>query len=342
MQQPTSPAVRLEWPGKNKETAHESVSLELKRPGHPATMLVQGDNLNAMRALRERSGADVTLAYLDPPFYTGKAHVKVNRQREGRGKILRTTSPAFDDRWSSFSDYLQALRLRIIAARDLLAPHGSLLLHVDPKTSHYAKVLCDEIFGPGCFASEIVWRYRRWPSKTKNFQRVHDVLLRFVRDPNVEPRFVQAYEPLAASTRATWGTRKQRAIVNEKGTRTRSSRSEEESPGTPLGDVWELSIIAPVSKERTGYPTQKPESLLERLISTCSLPGDLILDPYVGSGTSMSVGARLQRRVIGIDSSPEALSVVRERLSAQGLDVLEERVVAARAVVPGQAALLAG
>lgn len=327
MQQPNLSTVRLQWPKKPEQATPQSVGLELVRPGHPATMLVQGDNLCALRALKQRGGADVTLAYLDPPFFTGKAHVRVNRQRQGRGKILRSTSPAFDDRWSSFPDYLQALRERVVAARDLLAPHGSLILHVDPKTSHYAKVMCDEIFGAGCFASEIIWRYRRWPSKTKNFQRVHDVLLRFVRDPEAEPRFVQAYEPLAASTRATWGTRKQRAVVNEQGNRTRSSATEMESPGTPLGDVWELSIIAPVSKERTGYPTQKPETLLERIISTCSLPGDLILDPYVGSGTSMSVGARLSRRVIGIDSSAEALSVVRERLHAQGLEILEERVV---------------
>lgn len=326
MHQPNLPTVRLEWPGKHDTPVPEARELQPVRTGSSAALLIEGDNAEAMRALGKRGENNVTLAYLDPPFFTGKAHVRINRERQSGGKIVRSTSPAFDDRWDSFTSYLQALRCRVVAARELLAPHGSLVLHVDPKTSHYAKVMCDEVFGEGCFASEIIWRYRRWPSKTKNFQRVHDVLLRFVRDPDSEPRFNQAYEPLAASTKATWGTRKQRAVVNKQGARTRSSSTSEESPGAPLGDVWEMSILAPVSKERTGYPTQKPEALIERLITTCTSPDDLILDPYVGSGTTMNVATRLKRRVIGIDASPEALSVVRQRLEKSGVDLSEERL----------------
>src|SRR5690606_34225814 len=104
------------------------------------------------------------------------------------------------------------------------------------------KVVCDEVFGIECFASEVIWRYRRWPAKTKNFQRVHDVMLRYVRDPDVAPRFHQLYEPLAPSTQKTWGTKKQRAVVDENGRRLRSSSTEEPSRGTPLGDVWEIGI----------------------------------------------------------------------------------------------------
>jgi DNA modification methylase len=320
------PQIRLVWPGKQESAETPIARLELLRKGHPACMLIEGDNLAAMRALCARGAGLVTLAYLDPPFFTGKAHVRVTRQREGRGKILRSTSPGFDDRWESLSHYLQALRDRIAVARDLLAEHGSLVLHVDPKTSHYAKIICDEVFGQRCFASEIIWRYRRWPAKTKNFQRVHDVLLRFVKNPRVEPRFCQIYEPLAPSTLATWGTQRQRAVVGSSGTRTHSSRTADESPGTPLGDVWEIGIVGPVARERTGYPTQKPEALLERLINTCSGPDDLVLDPYAGSGTSLVVATRLGRRVLGIDSSPGALEVIRERLSAAGVEALEERV----------------
>ena len=133
------------------------------------------------------------MVYLDPPFFTGRRHSTVARSRDPRsGKILRSTSFAFDDRWDGLEDYLEALAERVAAARELLAPDGCLVLHVDPKTSHYAKVLCDEVFGPRCFASEIVWRYRRWPSKTKNFQRVHDVLLRYVRDPERRAAFSPA------------------------------------------------------------------------------------------------------------------------------------------------------
>jgi DNA modification methylase len=318
--------VRLTWPGKDAPTTSPAARLERLRAGLSACTLVEGDNLAAMRALCASHAGEVTLAYLDPPFFTGKEHVRITRKREGRGKILRSTAPAFDDRWDSLPAYLQALRDRVVAARDLLADHGSLVLHLDPKTSHYAKLICDEVFGPRCFASEIIWRYRRWPSKTKNFQRVHDVLLRFVKDARVEPRFHQLYEPLAASTIATWGVQRQRAVVGAAGVRTHSTRTADESPGAPLGDVWEISIIGPVARERTGYPTQKPEALLERLIQACTAPGDLVLDPYAGSGTTLAVGTRLGRRMLGIDQSSEALDVIRQRLTAAGIDPAEDRV----------------
>jgi site-specific DNA-methyltransferase (adenine-specific) len=292
-------------------------------------MLVHGDNLGALRALSDRSGPACALVYLDPPFFTGRQHLRVSRRRGADGRVVRTLSPGFDDRWEGLDDYLTELRDRIAQARELLQPSGSLVVHVDPKTSHYAKVLCDEVFGPRSFASEIVWRYRRWPAKTPNFQRVHDVLLRYVRDPDVRPRFRQLYEPLAASTLATWGDKKQRAVVGSDGRRQRSSTTEDPTPGAPLGDVWEIGIVAPVARERTGYPTQKPEALLERLIEALTEPDDLVLDPYLGSGTTLAVCARLGRRGIGVDQSAEALAITRKRLRALGVRPLEERVVPA-------------
>jgi site-specific DNA-methyltransferase (adenine-specific) len=322
--------------------------LEPARSGHPACMLVQGDNLLAMRAMRERPSARFSLVYLDPPFFTGRQHDRVDRRRDPEtGNVVRLMRPAFDDRWNGLHHYLGELGQRIEAARDLLAADGCLVVHVDPKTSHYAKVMCDEVFGPECFASEIVWRYRRWPAKTKNFQRVHDVLLRYVRDPDIEPKFRQLYEPLAPSTLQTWGDRKQRAVVGSDGRRTRSSRTEEATPGAPMGDVWEIGIVAPIAKERTGYPTQKPEALLERLIEACTEPGDLVLDPYAGSGTTLAVSARLGRLSVGIDAGSEALRVARKRLRAQGLRPFEERVVLeapgpAKAKAAARAAALAG
>jgi DNA modification methylase len=319
--------IHLTWAGKDAPQRPLSSALGLVKSGHPSCMLIQGDNLQAMLALAERAHSRVTLAYLDPPFLTGKTHVRITRERQGRGKILRKETPAFEDRWRSLGQYLDALRARVSAARDLLLDHGSLILHVDSKTSHYAKIVCDEVFGPRCFASEIIWRYRRWPSKTQNFQRVHDVLLRFVKDPHTKPRFRQLYEPLAASTVATWGVQKQRAVVGPEGVRTHSSSTSDLSPGTPLGDVWDIGIVGPVSRERTGYPTQKPEALLERIIQSCSDPGDLVLDPYAGSGTTLVVASRLERRVIGIDSGGEALDVIRTRLAQQSVAPLEERVV---------------
>ena len=290
--------------------------------------LISGDNLLALAALREEIRGQVTLAYLDPPFLTGREHFRVERSRGTAGDITRDERKAFDDRWDSLGDYLNALESRIRILRDLLAPHGSIVIHVDPKTSHYLKVMCDEIFGIESFASEVIWRYRRWPAKTKNFQRVHDVMLRYVKDPASAPRFNQLYEPLALSTQKTWGDRKQRAVTNGDGRRLRSSKTEEKSKGTPLGDVWEIGIVAPVAKERTGYPTQKPEALLKRWIDTCTEEGDLVLDPYMGSGTTLSVACKSGRRAIGIDMGAESHEVTRARLLAAGIDYYSRRAEA--------------
>jgi site-specific DNA-methyltransferase (adenine-specific) len=320
--------VRLAWPGKTPQKPAPAADLALSRRGHADCTLIAGDNLAALGELRDRLAEQVALVYMDPPFFTGRRHSAVARSRDPRsGKILRSSSFAFDDRWDGLDDYLAALADRVAAARELLRPDGCLVLHVDPKTSHYAKVLCDEVFGPRCFASEIVWRYRRWPSKTRNFQRVHDVLLRYVRDPETTPRFRQLYEPLAQSTLATWGARKQRAVVDAEGRRVRSSTTEDPTPGAPLGDVWEIGIVAPVARERTGYPTQKPEALLKRLIEACTEPGDWVLDPYCGSGTTLSVCKQIGRRAVGIDSSPQALKISRKRLKDLGVRPREERVI---------------
>jgi len=324
MQKPT---VCLAWPGKGVSPTRATASLTVTKQADPRSTLILGDNLDALRALAPRLGDGVTLAYLDPPFLTGRLHERVTRVRDGAtGKVQRTRTAAFDDRWQGLDHYLEALAPRMVAVRELLAPHGSVVLHVDSKTSHYAKVLCDEIFGQRAFASEIVWRYRRWPSKTPNFQRLHDVLLRYVKDPDVRPRFRQLYEPLSPSTVATWGRKRQRAVIDGEGRRTRSSRTEEPTPGAPLGDVWDIGIVAPVARERTGYPTQKPELLIERLVEALTDPDELVLDPYVGSGTTPAVCARLGRRAIGIDVNPEAIEITRRRLAAAALQPTEKRV----------------
>lgn len=264
-------------------------------------MIVHGDNLVELERLASE-GCVIDLAYLDPPFCTGDTF----RMPDGR--------PAFDDWWPDRATYLAELAKRLIVVHRLLAPHGSMVIHTDPTTSHYIKVWADSAFGPDAFASEVIWRYRRWPAKTANFQAMHDVLLRYRKDPTVKPRWNQLYEPLAESTKKTWGTRKQKAVfVN--GHRSKSSKSEEETAGAPLSDVWDIGIIAPSAKERTGYPTQKPEALLERVIGALSAPGDLVLDPYMGSGTTLAVAKRMGRGAIGIDSSIVAIDVAKARLA---------------------------
>lgn len=297
--------IRLSWEGKARKW-----EVPLAKASRPRALftsregaLYAGDNLEVMRSLAHSHAGKVMLAYMDPPFLTGRVHELL-----GEGRV------AFDDRWSDRAEYLEALAPRIAIVRELLAPAGSMVLHVDPKTSHYLKVLCDEIFGEEAFASEIVWRYRRWPSKTQNFQRVHDVLLRYRKDPKTAPRWNTLYEPLAPSTIATWGKGKQRAVF-EDGKRLRSSTMKEPTPGVPMGDVWDIGVIAPVSKERTGYPSQKPEALLERIVTALTNPGECVLDPYAGSGTTLAVAQRLGRAFVGIDASAEALRISSQRLA---------------------------
>ncbi len=310
--------VSLSWEGKGGSAAEDAAPPRRAWATPDARgWLLEGDNLRVLRGLAATHGGAVTLGYLDPPFFTNREHTGWLR-KAGQPRTARTRVAAFDDRWQDLPAYLDALGARLSAVRDLLAPHGSAVVHVDPKTSHYVRVLGDEIFGPEAFASEIVWRYRRWPSKTPNFQRVHDVLLRWRRDTRAVPRWNQPYEPLAASTLATWGTKKQRAVFAQDGRRARSSSTEAETAGVPMGDVWEIGVIAPIARERTGYPSQKPEALLERLVSALSNEGDLVLDPYAGSGTTLAVAHRTGRAFVGIDAGPLAIRTTRDRLEALG------------------------
>lgn len=323
---------RLSWESRTRQLEPSPSRLDPPSAASDARLVV-GDNLTGLTCLADDPTVhgQVALAYLDPPFLTGREHFFTQKKSKDASReaspSARSKTAAFDDRWSTLNEYLDALEPRVRAARALLAPHGSLVLHVDPKTSHYAKILCDELFGPECFASEIIWRYRRWPAKTANFQRVHDVLLRYVKDADVKPRFHQLYEPLAPSTLATWGNAKQRAVTNTSGQRLRSSKTEEKTPGTPLGDVWDISIVAPVARERTGYPTQKPELLLGRLVESLTDPGDLVLDPYAGSGTTLVAALRRGRRALGVDQGEAALGVMRTRLGEAGFTLEEQKVV---------------
>ena len=298
----------MSWHGKtDRVPSPDPVSTE-RWTRADGSALLRGNNLAVLRDLRETHAGQVALVYLDPPFLTNRVH-------EAKDRATGVERVAFDDRWADRAAYLEALAPRFHAIADLLAPHGSVVIHVDPKTSHYVKVLADEVFGDDAFASEIVWRYRRWPSKTPNFQRVHDVLLRYRKDPAVAPRWNPLYEPLAASTIATWGTTKQRAVFEKGGKRARSSRTAEATAGVPMGDVWDIGVLAPVARERTGYPSQKPEALLDRIVMALSDPGDLVLDPYAGSGTTLAVAAKRGRRFLGIDQSEVALETTLRRLA---------------------------
>jgi site-specific DNA-methyltransferase (adenine-specific) len=326
--------------------------------------LFLGDNLEVLA--RHVGDASVDLVVLDPPFQSGKDYGLARRTR-GCGQ---PTEPVFTDTWrwgpeaddsyrrvaESRSDaavtlsalrtilgesdvmaYLAMMAPRLIELRRTLRPSGSLYLHCDPTASHYLKVLLDGVFGAECFRNEIIWRYRRWPTKARRFQRMHDVLLFYTASDAGIHTFntLYGYETLAASTLKTFGTKRQRADFSS-GHRKPGIEQAESSgpplsdywedpsqplPDAPLSDGWEIGVIAAIGKERTGYPTQKPEALLERMVRASSRDGDLVLDPFCGCGTTLAVADRLGRRWIGVDISPVAVDLAAKRLRPTSFEV---------------------
>ncbi len=218
----------------------------------------------------------------------------------------------------SMRAYLAFMGPRLAEMHRILKDTGSIYLHCDPTASHYLKGVMDAIWDQDnrgkneFFRNEIVWSYRRWPAKHPNFQRMHDIILRYAKAKSVT--WNQLYEPRPASTLKRFGTKKIKSAFARDGKRIPSEMMGEESEGVPLRDVWEISIIAPSAKERLGYPTQKPLTLYERMIQASSNEGDLVMDPFAGCGTTIDAAHTLNRFWIGIDLTILALDPIRQRL----------------------------
>jgi site-specific DNA-methyltransferase (adenine-specific) len=264
-------------------------------------LLIVADNLPVLEALPSQA---FDLIYMDPPFNTGRAQGRERiavRQDESGGRIgfggrrYRSTmleSLSYDDR---FGDYLGFLEPRLRAARELLADHGALYFHIDYREAHYCKLLLDEIFGREAFLNEIIWAYdygakprRRWPAK-------HDTIFVYVRSPGAhhfDDEEVER-EPYMAP-----------GLVS----------AEKAARGKRPTDVWFHTIVPTNSAEKTGYPTQKPEGVLRRIVAASSRPGGWCLDPFAGSGTLGAVCRALGRRFVLIDSNPEAAEIASRRL----------------------------
>jgi site-specific DNA-methyltransferase (adenine-specific) len=264
-------------------------------------LLLVGDNAAWLPQL---PGGKFDVVYMDPPFNTGRAQARhtlevtasAGGDRVGFGgrryasRLLRTLS--YDD---AFGDYLAFLEPRLRLARDLLAPHGTLYFHIDYREAHYCKLLLDEVFGRDAFLNELIWAYdygakprRRWPAK-------HDTILVYVRTPGAHHFDADAVdrEPYMAP-----------GLVS----------AEKAARGKRPTDVWFHTIVPTNGREKTGYPTQKPEGVLRRMIAASSRPGGWCLDPFAGSGTLGAVCRELGRRYVLIDSKPEAVAVIERRL----------------------------
>jgi DNA modification methylase len=261
-----------------------------------------GDNLEFLPALDDGS---FQLVYADPPFNTGRAQRRRtlataadgNGDRVGfGGRRYATTLLAESSYRDSFADYLGFLEPRLRELHRVLAPSGTLYLHLDYREAHYAKVLLDELFGRECFLNEIVWAYdygarprRRWPAK-------HDTILVYVRDP---ARYWFDAEAVEREPYMAPGL-----VTAEKAAR-----------GKLPTDVWWHTIVSPTGREKTGYPTQKPEGVVRRMVQASTRPGDWCLDPFAGSGTLGAVCAALGRRFVLMDSNPEAVAIAEARVA---------------------------
>ncbi len=318
--------VRTALPFQTVETVNEGVearrkTLDLFAAGRPSdwrNRLVWGDTRYVLPALLPEFAGKVDLIYIDPPFDTGADFSFSTTVPEDGEAFTKQPSvieqKAYRDTWGRGLDsYLQWFYHTAVVLRELLAETGSIYVHLDWHVGHYAKAILDEVFGYDNMANEIVWNYKRWPTPAPYFQKMHDVIM--VYDKTIGSRkFNIEYGNRSESTEKRWKGKKIVASHDEGGYRKPSGSTEEESKGAPLDDVWSIPIVAPVAHERVGYPTQKPEALLERIVRASSNPGDLVLDCFAGSGTTAAVAEKLGRRWITSDLGRFSVHTARKRL----------------------------
>jgi len=285
---------------------------------------------DASEVLRFAAGGSVELAYLDPPFNVGAEFAARTRSGEGRGRATQGSGPtAYDDRWPSLESYLAWLEVRVAAARETLSLAGTLWLHLDYRAAHEAKGVCDRVFGKEAYLGEVIWvpgngsKRRRGPGVT------HQTLLIYARgkdfvwnaaDPALRTSFASTSLSMHFKTTDQEGRAYRDRTVNGKTYRYYADA------GKTLGSVWTdcPSMIAntPIHAEGTGYPTQKPLKLLDRIVRASSRPGALVLDPFCGSGTTLCAAAQCGRTAIGLDIGELAIKVTRERLERLGISLV--------------------
>ena len=258
-----------------------------------------------LKLLPELSAESFSLIYIDPPFNTGKVQsrkrLKTTRDSEGdrigyKGQPYRTIElgeESFDDR---FEDFISYMRPRIEEGYRLLTSTGSFFFHIDCRESHYCKVMLDEIFGRECFMNEIIWAYDYGARSKRKWSPKHDSIFWYVKNPK---DYTYRYEDIDRIPYMAPGL-----VGPEKAKR-----------GKTPTDVWWQTIVGTNGKERTGYPTQKPIALLNRIIRVHSNPGEQVLDYFAGSGTTGEAAVRLGRNATLVDNNPAAIGVMESRLS---------------------------
>ena len=281
-------------------------------------MLIWGDNKLVMASLLRDFKGKIDLIYIDPPFDVG-ADFTMNLPIGDDGEMLDKDQStlemvAYRDTWGKGTDsYLFMMYERLTLMKELLNDTGNIFVHCDWRVNSLMRLILEEIFGNENFKNEIIWRYRRWPSKSKIFQRMHDNIYWFSKSIHTPQLWNQLYEELSESSKRQWKGKLRVDRVSAKGTRY-SEINETDSPGTQMSDVWEISQITAPFQEYIGYSTQKPEELIERIIKSITNEGNLVADFFCGSGTTGAVAEKLGRRWIMADLGRFAIHTSRKRL----------------------------
>ena len=268
--------------------------------------IIKGNNLTILKKMVAESAA---LIYVDPPFNTGhrqaRAQIKTVQDDAGdrvgfggkryRTEVVRGKAAAGAGYADQFADFIGFLRPRMEEARRVLTATGSLFVHIDYREVHYCKVMLDEVFGRECFQNEIIWAYDYGARATKRWPAKHDNILWYTKDPEAYTFHLEASDRIPYMAPKLVGAKK-------------AARGK-----TPT-DVWWHTIVSPTGKEKTGYATQKPLGMLERIVRVHSNPGDLVVDFFAGSGTTGEAAAKNNRRFVMVDESAEAVAVMKKRL----------------------------
>lgn len=311
------PFARLEW---DRNFDLERPPATLKRwscvnsagtdsPHQPEdSRIILGENLAVMNALLPAYSGKIDLIYADPPFLSGKMFTaRVGQGEDSRKPGDWETTTGYRDTWNNGSDYLNMLYPRLQRMYELLSDEGTLYLHLDWHASAYARVILDEIFGRERLINELIWVYHG-PSPIRSaFKRKHDTILVYTKSKNYTFNADDVRVPYSPSTLKTFASSSKAGF----------GKVPDLKRGKVPEDWWYFPVVARLHSERTGYPTQKPEALLERIIRASSNPGALVADFFCGSGTTATVAERLERKWIACDQTELAVHTTYRRLLQQ-------------------------
>ncbi len=267
--------------------------------------IVHGDAVASLRNLATNS---VDLIYFDPPFFSQKNHTLSNK---GAEKVF-----SFDDCWDSLESYLDLIRDVLFESKRVLRDTGSVFLHCDRSASHHIRKLMDEVFRAENFQSEIIWAYKRWSNSKKGLLNAHQSI--YFYSKTSEFKFKRTFTSYSSTTNVDQILQARERDENGKAVYKRDKNGKivlgKEKKGVPLSDIWEIPYLNPKAKERVGYPTQKPVSLLKQIIELSTDEGDLVVDPFCGSGTTCVAAKSVGRSFLGMDVSEDAVQLSRRRL----------------------------